>query len=806
MKILIHLLFLVLIQSCISKGKIDIFVNKKAAIATSTPIKNVTNLFVGKRSCIEHDLGLDCWGSNENGALGIPSTTSQQLIPLKIIDNTNIAGVAIGSNHTCYAIEGGVKCAGLGTSGELGNGTLVSSESFIETLPAGSKVTDIESGSGTTCAVIDEGLFCWGIGSSFQIGDGTNINRNSPVQIFPIQSNVSKVSVGERHSCAIVNTEVWCWGKNDNGQVGDSSFVDRSSPVKITSLGAGVEDLSLGGNHTCALKGGGVYCWGLNSSGQLGDGTQINRNTPTLVIAQGSTAQKISLGNAHSCALVNEELFCWGSNQYGQMNNLVSLNPFLTPTLIFGNSFNISDLALGENQVCMALQNKNVKCWGSGYLGNGYEGDSTQWPSPTEVSGLASNVTKIAKIQVLNDDGNYQNCAIHNGGVKCWGDDGSGALGNGNPLTESLITVITIPELSGVTDLALVTGTSNAGACAVLNGGVQCWGAGFGSSPVSLIPNGSSVTEVKMHQIDSFSKRWACAMALGGLKCWGTNSRGQLGDGTTTSSASPIDSIAPSSGVTDFDLGREMTCAVLNGGLKCWGRNSNGQLGDGSTTNRLSPTQIIPSSSGVTNVAIIANWVDFSGGASACAIVGGGLKCWGYNFEGMVGDGSTTDRLSPVDIFPAGSGVTKVGGRYPAVCAIKNSGLYCWGGNYGGLGVGDKVQKNSPTQVIPEGSGVTDFDLNGHVGCAVLSGGLKCWGDNSYGALGIGQIYNEELRPVEVYPAGSNVQEIELVRDNYYVSSFCARINNSMKCWGYEGTKALGHGKVSRGYFSVSGY
>jgi alpha-tubulin suppressor-like RCC1 family protein len=210
------------------------------------------------------------------------------------------------------------------------------------------------------------------------------------------------------------------------------------------------------------------------------------------------------------------------------------------------------------------------------------------------------------------------------------------------------------------------------------------------STPTTLTTLTSSVTQIVAGAYHN------CALlSSGGVKCWGDNPFGQLGDGTTITSTTPKTISTLTAGVTQLAAGDMHTCALLStGGVKCWGDNYFGQIGDGTGENRTTPTALSTLTSGVTQIAI--------GGSFTCALLStGGIKCWGWNVSGQLGDGTTTDSSTPTSLSTLTAGVTQIGLGGAHSCAILSSGgVKCWGENSSNeLGDGTTTNRSTPVDI-----------------------------------------------------------------------------------------------------------
>jgi alpha-tubulin suppressor-like RCC1 family protein len=335
---------------------------------------------------------------------------------------------------------------------------------------------------------------------------------------------------------------------------------------------------------------------------------------------------------------------------------------------------------------------------------------------------------------------NHTCALVGTGDVKCWGSNDEYQLGDGTTVDHG--TPTNVSSLSSMASGVIAISAGGSMTCGLgMEGGAICWGRN--SPNIYVAPDTSAdVSEV------SVGLYHACAvMNWRGVKCWGSNGWGQLGNGTRIEFAAPVDVVDLSSGVLAVSAGGLHTCAVLaGGGVKCWGYNRYGQLGDGTTTDRTEPVDVTGFESGVSAIS--------TGGYHTCAMMDtGGVVCWGRNTSGQIGNGSTTGTSVPVYVSGLSSGAEAVSCGGLHTCALtKAGGVKCWGENdHGQLGDGTKDMRTTRVNVIGLTSGAAAISCGGSHTCALLdSGQVQCWGDDEHGQLGDGTT-EDRTAPVTVH-------------------------------------------------------
>ena len=571
--------------------------------------------------------------------------------------------------------------------------------------------------------------------------------------------------------------------------------------------------VTAGWQHTCALhEGGSVSCWGNNRQGQLGNGaeppdfeepsfdpSEIEMGSSVPVAVKDITdSAAIDAGFSHTCALHNNgRVSCWGENSLGQLGNGESGEEALSlvPVSVSGIA-DATDIATGSRHSCALLSDGTISCWGNNYfgqLGNGESGREFFYTDTSDGFVFSDLPVQVPGIDDAIDvaAGSSHTCAIHgDSSVSCWGSNRYGQLGYGSTgFGRHSVTPQKVEGIEGIVALA----TGGVRTCVLHKiGTVACWGRGGG--PTSDDPE--SILEVVTNavSIDAGGSHSCVIREDMTVLCWGFNTSGQLGNGETYFGHSDViqhfDEVVQVAGITDavgIAADGNHTCAVHEDGtVSCWGGNWRGEIGNGTTDNYSNAPVLVKNITNATSVS--------AGIGHTCALHDDAtISCWGANEIGQLGNGQSghgKNSAVPVkvqDISDATAIVTGDGRIYGRSCALhQDSTISCWG------------SQNSPVPEKIEGienakAVTTGLDHS----CALHEGGIiSCWGDNDDGQLG-NETRDGSAMPVQV----KNITEAIAVAAGR--SHTCAlHQDGTVSCWGNNAVGQLGDGNSGKGEHS----
>jgi alpha-tubulin suppressor-like RCC1 family protein len=399
-----------------------------------------------------------------------------------------------------------------------------------------------------------------------------------------------------------------------------------SAPFDIVFAFATV---NTGASHTCGLSTSGTaYCWGDNTVGQLGDASDISSTRPVRVAGGLRFAQLTGGGGNHTCALTDDgEAYCWGDNPFGQLGDGTTTSSSVPVRA--ASSLSLTTIDAGPYHTCGLTATGAAYCWGANGPENQSFGDreglgyalgaattelcdnpnpnyrGAQWPcSPTPLAvagGMSFRSTSA---------GLWASCGVAmTGGAYCWGVNGFDNLGTG---TEDYATGPT-QVAGGLLFEEAVHGAIHG--CGLVNNNAYCWGAliftwgqlGTGtfdpSSTPTPVAGGLSFSTVVPSDANNIYESTCGLTTEGEAFCWGTNRWGGLGTDvpispTCNGSDFPCSNIpVPVAGGITFisiSTNAEYSCGVAESrDLYCWGVNDEGQLGDGTTNDAATPVQVV---------------------------------------------------------------------------------------------------------------------------------------------------------------------------------------------------------------------
>ena len=345
-----------------------------------------------------------CWGDNSYGQLGSSAhgglANSRSLVPVQaaaLPDGRVARSITSGKGHVCVlAQDGSVWCWGDNGFGQSAEASLT-----IRTDPVRVTLADtatmVVAGGNSTCAVLTNSqLWCWGRNNRGQLGVGTanNVANTSPARVgsVPGSFTVATLDLGALHACATSTVgDTWCWGAYHDGRLGTNVASDVAAPQRLSTLAAGQStSVSAGADHTCVMVSAQVQCFGANAAGQLGadPATLASSSTPRTVTGSAA-ATVVTAGTETTCMIVGAGVLeCMGSDSSGQLASGSSGSSRHTAAAVGGIQTAVADFSAGDTHACSVLVSGGVRCWGANLSGQLGDGSRTQRTSAVAVGTL----------------------------------------------------------------------------------------------------------------------------------------------------------------------------------------------------------------------------------------------------------------------------------------------------------------------------------------------------------------------------------------------------------------------------------
>jgi alpha-tubulin suppressor-like RCC1 family protein len=787
------------------------------------------------------------WGQLGNGTAGAGNVPLYATVPVQVSGLTGVTAIsaARGGQHTlALKSDGTVWAWGVNTSRQIGDGGGGDVRATAVQVSGLAGVASIAAGGAHSLALKGDGtLWAWGYGDFGQLGNGAAGTHTTPVQATTVAGPIAGIAAGGLHTLVLLaDGTVKAFGFNTHGALGDGTNTHRFTPVSVTGLSNVVQ---LGGayNNSIALESDGtVWAWGNNTSQQLGDGTTTTRNVPVRVLGLGgggyldlnatgtdafAAQQDVPRNSERTSNTVSFIGIAAGSNvsitggQYSVNGaaftaGIGSIDPGDTVTLKLMSSADFATPTTATFTVAGVDYPFSVTTLAGDETPDAF-GYAVQWNVPlasirnaeqVTVTGLTVpvNVSVAGGEFSIGCTGTYATAtaSINNGQALCLRQT---AAATPNTLTAATITVGTFSTSFTVITASDATFTTAPqvdmggwmGVGLRIDGTVWTWGVGEDGGGWGLgRPGGPSPAQVTIAGITKVAAGNSFVVALrsdGSVWSWGVNNLGQLGDGTTTARAGPVQ-VSGLAGVTAIAAGGFHAVALKSDGtVWVWGNGYQGQLGNGTA--------------GAGNVPLFSTTpVQVSGLAGVTAIAAGGaghhtlaLKSdgtvwgWGLASEGQIGDGAQVPAVRAVPVQVSGlANVSAISAGGAHSLALRGDGtVWAWGYNdYGQVGDGSTTWRLAPVQVASL-SGVAALAAGGLHSMALMNDGtVRAWGFNGQNAIGDGTSTNR-LLPVTVTGLGGLVQ-----LDAAYHTSVALRSDGTVWAWGNNDARQLGDGTTIR--------